>query len=228
MNTGPMSQENYKVKGLPTYLVLDTSGSMKPHEQVLNNTLMEIYDTIDTSPQVSEFIHLSVISFNTQAHVVTAMEDLDDIQTLPTVSCGGMTNYGLMLELVRSRIEADVRAMAHRGLKVLRPVVFLLTDGFPSDHPGWLDQLADLTDREWKAHPNIITYGFGDATEAVLSRIANVAAFTAEQGADNRAALSEALTSLLNSLVASAKAEEMQVPESVKGYRSIPLEYVDG
>jgi len=210
MNTGPMSQENYKVKGLPTYLVLDTSGSMKPHEQVLNNTLMEIYDTIDTSPQVSEFIHLSVISFNTQAHVVTAMEDLDDIQTLPTVSCGGMTNYGLMLELVRSRIEADVRAMAHRGLKVLRPVVFLLTD------------------REWKAHPNIITYGFGDATEAVLSRIANVAAFTAEQGADNRAALSEALTSLLNSLVASAKAQEMQVPESVKGYRSIPLEYVDG
>jgi uncharacterized protein YegL len=220
-------RENYKIKGLPTYLVLDTSGSMAPYEQMLNDTLMDIYDTIDTSPQVSEFIHLSVISFNTQPHVVTAMEDLDDVQNLPTVSCGGMTNYGLMFELARGRIEADVRSMASKGLKVLRPVIFLLTDGVPSD-PGWRDQLAELTDRSWKAHPNIITYGFGDASEDVLGGIATVAAFAAEKGADNRAALSEALTSMLSSLVASAKAHDFQVPEVVKGYRSIPVEYVDG
>jgi uncharacterized protein YegL len=226
MNTQP-GTENYKVKGLPTYLVLDTSGSMTPHERMLNNTLMDIYDTIDTSPQVAEFIHLSVISFNTQPHVVTAMEDLDDVQSLPTVSCGGMTNFGLMFELVRGRIEADVRAMASKGLKVLRPVVFLLTDGVPSD-PDWQDQLAELTDRSWKTHPNIITYGFGDAREDVLGRIANIAAYAAEKGADNRAALSEALTSMLSSLVASAKTHDFEVPQVVKGYRSIPVEYVDG
>ena len=228
MNAQPGSQENYKVKGLPTYLVLDTSGSMEPHEQLLNDTLMHIYDTIDTSPQVSEFIYLSVISFNTQPHVITAMEDMDDVQSLPTVSCGGMTNFGLMFELIHSRIEADVRAMANKGLKVLRPVVFLLTDGIPSDDPGWQDQLAELTDRSWKTHPNIITYGFGDAREDVLRRTANIAAFVAEKGADNRAALAEALTSMLNSLVASAKTQDFQVPEVVKGYRSIPVEYVDG
>jgi uncharacterized protein YegL len=228
VDTEATRQDNYKIKGLPAYLVLDTSGSMKPHEQMLNDTLMEIYDTVDTSPQVSEFIHLSVISFNTQAHVVTAMEDLDDVQSLPTVSCGGLTNFGLMFELIRSRIEADVPAMARKGLKVLRPVVFLLTDGIPSDDPDWRIQLDELTDASWKAHPNIITYGFGAAREDVLSRIANIAAFAAEKGSDNRTALAEALTSLLNSLVASAKTKNFQVPEVVKGYRSIPLEYVDG
>lgn len=228
MNAQAGSQENYKVKGLPTYLVLDTSGSMDPYEQLLNDTLMQIYDTIDTSPQVSEFIHLSVISFNTQPHVVMGMEDLDDVQSLPTVSCGGMTNFGLMFELIRNRIEADVRAMASKGLRVLRPVVFILTDGIPSDDPSWQDQLAELTDRSWKAYPNIITYGFGNAREDVLGRIANIAAFAAEKGADNRAALAEALTSMLNSLVASAKTRDFQVPEEVKGYRSIPVEYVDG
>lgn len=222
------SQENYKIKGLPTYLVLDTSGSMEPHQQLLNDTLMHIYDTIDVSPQVSEFIHLSVISFNTQPHVVMTMEDLDDVQNLPTVSCGGMTNFGLMFELVRNRIEADVRAMANKGLRVLRPVVFLLTDGIPSDDPGWQDQLAELTDRSWKTYPNIITYGFGAARESVLGRIANIAAYAAEEGVDNRAALAEALTSMLNSLVASARTQDFQVPEKVKGYRSIPVEYVDG
>lgn len=228
MNTEQASRGQYRVQGLPTYVVLDTSGSMKPYENMLNETLMHIYDTMDTSPQVSEFVHLSVISFNTQPHVVVAMEELDELQNLPVVNCYGKTNFGLMFELVRERIESDIPAMARKGLRVLRPVVFLLTDGKPSDEPEWREGLEELTDRDWKAHPNIITYGFGEAKEEILGRIANIAAFAAEKGVDNRTALARALASLLNSLVASAKKKQFQIPEEVEGYRSIPIEYVDG
>jgi uncharacterized protein YegL len=224
------SVARYKTKGLPAYLVLDTSYSMSTFEQLLNATLLHIYDTLFVSPQTSEFIHLSVISFNTQAHVVTPMTDIEDLQSLPTVVCAGATNFVPMFELVRGQIDSDVRALSDAGVEVLRPVVFLLTDGAPTDKPAgaWQEGLKLLHDRSWKPYPHIISYGFGAAGEQVLSRISTVAAYLAEgDAAATGAALSEALASLLNSLVASAKARQLQVPEEVKGYKSIPLEHVN-
>ena len=47
MSSDQRGQDGYKTQGLPTYVVLDTSGSMAPHEQLLNDTLMHIYDTIE-------------------------------------------------------------------------------------------------------------------------------------------------------------------------------------
>jgi uncharacterized protein YegL len=227
MSFDQRSQEIYRSQGLPTYVVLDTSGSMTPHEQLLNDTLMHIYDTIDLAPQVSEFVHLSIISFNNEPHLVTSMTDLDNVTSLPTVTCGGRTNFAPMFRMVRSRIENDVPQLASKGIKVLRPVVFLLTDARPTDRDQWRDALAEVTDNGWKPHPYIITYGFGDASDDVLSSIANVAAFVAEKDISNQGALAGALNSMLNSLVASAKAGELQIPEKVEGYRTIPREYVE-
>ncbi|MDX3532182.1 VWA domain-containing protein [Streptomyces sp. ID05-39B] len=219
----------FKTKGLPAYLVLDTSTSMKPYERLLNETLLTIYDTLYTTPQLSEFIHLSVVSFNTMPHVVASMTDIEALESLPTVSCGGWTNVGPMCELLRARITEDVSALAGDGVQVLRPVVFLLTDGLPTDKPSgaWKQHLDALQDRSWKPWPHIITYGFGDASESVLSTIATAAAYIAEDpGGDNGEALSQAMSSLLNSLVASARAQSLQVPEEVAGYRTLPTDYV--
>jgi uncharacterized protein YegL len=229
MSGDQRSQDGYRSQGLPTYVVLDTSGSMTPHEQLLNDTLMHIYDTIDLTPQVSEFVHLSIVSFNNEPHLVTSMTDLDNVTTLPTVTCGGRTNFAPMFRMVRSLVESDVPQLASKGIRVLRPVIFVLTDACPTDpDPAqWRDALAELTDKGWKPHPYIITYGFGEASEAVLGSIANVAAFAAEKGTSNQGALAGALNSMLNSLVASAKAGELQIPEKVEGYRTIPREYVE-
>jgi uncharacterized protein YegL len=231
VNQSPEFAADFKSKGLPAYLVLDTSGSMKRYEELLNSTLLNIYDTLFTSPQTSEFIHLSVISFNTQAHLVTPMTDIEELQSLPTVTCEGLTNLGPMMQLLRTRITDDVRALSEAGTQVLRPVVFLLTDGVPTDQPAgsWQQDLDELRNPAWRLYPHIITYGFGAASEAVLQKISTVAAFVAEEGVQNTSdALSAALTSLLNSLVASARVRQLQVPEEVKGYRSVPLDFVDG
>ncbi|MCX4822173.1 VWA domain-containing protein [Streptomyces sp. NBC_01142] len=220
----------FRSKGLPAYVVLDTSGSMKPYEQLLNATLLKIYDTLYTSPQLSEFIHLSVLSFNTRPHVVTAMTDIEALESLPTVTCEGLTNLGPMLQVLRDRIADDVRELSQAGTQVLRPVVFLLTDGAPTDKPSgaWQQDLDRLVDPAFKPRPNIITYGFGAASEAVLRTVATVAAYLAEDDAQSTGdALSEAMSSLLNSLVASARVQKLQVPEEVKGYRSVPLDFVD-
>lgn len=229
MNPNAELAAPYKSKGLPAYLVLDTSWSMQDFEKLLNDTLLHIYDTLFTSPQTSEFIHLSVVSFNTQAHVVTPMTDIEELQSLPTVTCSGLTNFLPMFELVRSQIDSDVRTLADGGTEVLRPVMFLLTDGAPTDEPpgAWQEGLKLLHDHDWKPWPHIITYGFGGASVNVLRQVSTVAAYLAESDAEGTAeALSAALASLLNSLVASAKARQLQVPEEVKGYKSVPLDYV--
>jgi uncharacterized protein YegL len=219
----------YQAKGLPAYLVLDTSSSMKPFEQLLNTTLLDIYDVLYGTPQISEFIHLSVISFNTTAVVVTPMTDIEELENLPTVTCNGATNLSPMFQLLRTRITEDVQALTASGTKVLRPVAFVLTDGEPTDKPedSWQADLDRLRDPGWKLRPQLITYGFGYAREKVLKRIATIGCYLAEDGIQmNAEAVSAALTSLLNSLVASANARQLQVPESVMGYRSIPMDYV--
>jgi uncharacterized protein YegL len=127
----------------------------------------------------------------------------------------------------RSQIETDVRLLANKDIKVLRPVAFILTDANPTDRAEWRGALAELTDKSWKPHPYIITYGFGEAAEEVLSAIANVAAFVAEKRTSEQRALAEALKSMLNSLVATATAGNIQIPEKVEGYRAIPREFVE-
>jgi hypothetical protein len=228
--TNPNATTDTRAQGLPTYLVLDVSKSMKAHEPVLNRTLEEIINTLYSSPRISEFIHLSIITFSTRPHVVLGMTEIAKLTGLPTVECRGSTHFTPLFELLHDRIELDLPRLTAAGVRSLRPVVFLLTDGAPADRPPerWADAFGALIDREWPLHPHVITYGFGEAVESVLKRMATAAAFVADPfGGTDTQALTSALNNMLNSLVATAQAQAMQVPAQVSGYRSLPLEYVE-
>ncbi|WP_066371998.1 vWA domain-containing protein [Herbidospora mongoliensis] len=219
------------MKGMPTYVVLDTSGSMQAFEELLNNTLTEIVDTLYTSPAMADFIHLSILSFNSSPHVVMDMTEITQLTALPNVTCSGRTNFAPMFRLVKERISKDVPALKARGIKVTRPVIFLLTDGIPTDKPDteWRTSHAELTDRNWPPYPHVITYGFGNASESVLKTISTLAAYIAYNSNDEetKSALAAALNSLLNSLITSAEKQQLAVPEEVKGFRTVPLDYID-
>jgi uncharacterized protein YegL len=228
--TGRAEQrETGRRKGLPTYLVLDTSGSMKPFEQLLNATLTEVVDTLYASPRVAEFIHLSIVSFNTRPHVVLPMTDISQLTGLPVVECQGRTQYGAMFDLLRDRIDGDIGGLQAGGVQAYRPVVFLLTDGIPSDGGTWRSSFAALRDPGWRRRPGLVSYGFGTASEAVLEEVSTLAAYIAEPGREeeNKKALSRALTSVMRTLVASASAQQLQLPHEVEGYKSVPLEFAD-
>lgn len=214
-------------KCLPTYLVIDVSGSMKPHESALNNTLRHLHSTLSFSPRVSEFAHISIVAFSSQPWVVLEMIDLEYVPGMPEVSCDGGTNYRDTFDLVRQRIDVDVPKLIAAGKVVLRPCVFFLTDGGPTDR-GWEAAFARLVDKSWKRRPHVVTYGFGDASEQVLRQVATKAAFLAEgSGAAQDKALADAIDSMLNSLVSSASAGALQIPVTAAGYRTIELEIMD-
>lgn len=215
-----------KQKCLPTYLVVDASASMQPFEGLLNHTLDQVHTTLSQSPRISEFAYMSIVAFASRPQVVIEMTDLENVPVMPQVVCSGGTDYGAVFTLLRQRIDADVDELNRQGRAVLRPAVFFLTDGAPTDR-NWEPAFRALADTGWKRHPHVITYGFGSAPEAVLSRVATKAAFLARPGVDHTEALTSAISSLLNSLVASSRVEALQIPQSAEGFVTLPIEYMD-
>src|SRR4051794_30601286 len=104
-----------RIKCLPTYIVLDTSGSMIPHATMLNTSLDHLFITAVKSPRVSEFANLSIITFNAAAHVVLPMMDIEEVTALPEVICNGGTFYSSAFRLIRDRINHDVPELISAG-----------------------------------------------------------------------------------------------------------------
>ncbi|MGW2372018.1 MULTISPECIES: vWA domain-containing protein [Kitasatospora] len=212
---------------LPTYVVIDASSSMKPHEAVLNATLSRLHYNLATNPRVSEFARVSVVAFSTDVHVVIPMSDMEQVPSMPEVICGGRTDYGKTFDRLRECIEQDVSSLRAQHYSVLRPTVFFLTDGGPTD-AGWRKSFRELVDRSRPRYPHVIAYGFGDAERGVLQEVATKALFIAD-GTDTESALSGAISGLLNTLIASSQTGQMQIATDVKGFEYVQVaqEYVD-
>lgn len=225
-----------RLKCLPTYIVLDTSTSMDDHVELLNNSLQDLHKVAYQDPQISEFAHISIIVFNTEAHLVLPMSDISQISQLPRVRCGGRTEYAKVFDLLRERIDADVPALRAADRLVLRPAVFFMTDGGPTDgfteqtrQPDeriWKASLSRLVDPNWERHPHVVTFGFGTANESVLGTVATLQAFIAEEGADQSEALTDVFTFLLRTLSISATQNNFVVPTAMEGYRAVELEEI--
>ena len=180
-----------KLKCLPTYLVLDTSASMKDHTDLLNESLRSVHRAAYHNPRISEFAHMSIVSFNTDAHLALPMTNIRQVTKLPLVSCSGMTEYAKAFDLIRERIDVDIPALNAMNRRVLRPAVFFMTDGAPSDgakpgdpkvtpdHRVWQQALSRLIDPAWERRPHIITFGFGQANASILGQVATLQAFAA-------------------------------------------------
>ncbi|MER5437550.1 VWA domain-containing protein [Streptomyces sp. NPDC002790] len=212
---------------LPTYVVIDASSSMKQHEAVLNATLARLHYNLATNPRVSEFARVCVVAFSTDVHVVIPMSDMEQVPVMPEVICGGRTEYGKTFDRVRECIEQDVSDLRTQNLDVLRPTVFFLTDGVPTD-AHWRDPFRTLVNRDWPRHPHVIAYGFGGAQRDVLEQVATKALFIAD-GSDTESALSAAITGLLNTLIASSQSGHMRIDTNVQGFNYVEVaqEYVD-
>lgn len=157
---------------LPVYLILDTSGSMmgEPIEAVKNGVQL-LVSTLRQDPYALETAYLSVIGFGSSASVLVPLTELSAFQP-PALAASGTTSLGEALKLLGTRIDAEVGRTTADTKGDWKPLVFLMTDGSPTD--DWKAGLADLRTRKTGA---IIACAAGPgagAAESVLKEITEI------------------------------------------------------
>ncbi len=130
---------------LPVYLLLDCSGSMtgEPIEAVRQGIKALVSD-LRADPQALETAYLSIITFNSSAYQ-TPLEDLASFVE-PSIVASGSTALGDALRVLNRSIDTDLRRGSETQRGDYRPVVFLLTDGQPTD--DWERHADELKSRK--------------------------------------------------------------------------------
>lgn len=123
------------MRRLPVYFLLDTSGSMNGEPiQALNNALSGMINSLRSDAQASETLWISIITFDREVKEVVPLTELPAFQ-LPEIMCpsSGPTNTGMALELLHKKVKNEVKKGTPNQKGDWRPLLFIFTDGKPSD-----------------------------------------------------------------------------------------------
>lgn len=205
---------------LPFYVLADVSYSMTqepPHGDgatpltAVNQIVPALKDALDENPILSDKIRFALVDFSDDARTQIPLCDLSKVDnaSVPALVARGGTSYAAAFASIRQQIDSDVRQLKADGHKVHRPAVFFLTDGEPSDEEqAWQQAFADLTDSGFKARPNVIPFGVGDAKKVMLDKLVypqgKMRSFVAKDGANPADAIRSMAEVLISSVIASA------------------------
>lgn len=128
------------MRRLPVFLVLDVSESMvgKPLKQ-MEDGLERIVNTLRQDPHALETVHIAVIAFAGKADALTPLVDLMHFYP-PKLPVGAGTAFGEALTVLMNQIDEHVVQTTAEVRGDWKPVVFLITDGKPTDHPDYAIQ----------------------------------------------------------------------------------------
>ncbi|MFM0520959.1 MULTISPECIES: VWA domain-containing protein [Caballeronia] len=120
---------------LPVYILLDTSGSMRGEPILSVNVGMQaMIGALRQDPFALESVHVSIITFDIEAREYLPLTPLDQVSLGEiTAPDAGATFMGAALELLIERVDRDVKRTTAASKGDWRPLLFVMTDGSPSD-----------------------------------------------------------------------------------------------
>lgn len=148
------------MRRLPVYLLIDCSESMVG--DAINSVqvgLETLLSTLRSDPHALETAYVSVITFSDEANQIIPLTELTEIQT-PRLTASAGTSLGKAFSLLRNCIEGEVRKSTPSQKGDYRPLVFLLTDGQPTDDWRTVKESVDRLTKPRIA--NFYAIGCGD------------------------------------------------------------------
>jgi uncharacterized protein YegL len=122
----------------------------------------------------------------------------------------GQTRLGKCVDEISVIIRRDIDRLRAEGRTVLRPVLFFITDGRPTD--AWRRRLTTFLDRTANpAAPNVIAFGVGNANEETISTIGRQRAMMARTTESVPAALRAVIRSLTQTIVGSLRDPQLRL-----------------
>lgn len=171
------------MRRLPVFLLLDVSDSMAGEaHRLLQLGLEKLAKSLRQDPHALETVYLSVIAFAGRVRTLAPLIDLPTFYT-PRLPIGSGTSLGLALTHLMAEIDRQVVATTATRRGDWKPIVYLLTDGKPTDD---YRAAVERWQRDYAKRAMMIAVGLGAyADTALLSTFANeVLRYNGEDEAD--------------------------------------------
>ena len=147
------------MRKLPIYFLVDISESMvgTPIEQVQEG-MRTIIQNLRVDPYALETVYVSIIGFAGKAKMLSPLTELYKFYP-PTFPIGGGTSLGAGLEALMNDIDASVQksTLEHKG--DWKPIIFLFTDGNPTDNYA---AAFKRWNEKYRKHCNLVAVSIGD------------------------------------------------------------------
>lgn len=149
------------MRRLPIYFLIDVSESMvgEPIDQVQDG-IATIIKELKTDPYALETVWVSIIGFAGKSKVITPLQDVI-IFYPPKIPIGSGTSLSKGLEELMNAIDKDVVKTTYERKGDWKPIVFLFTDGIPTDNT---DKAIERWNTNYKGKTNLIIISIGDNT----------------------------------------------------------------
>ena len=147
------------MRRLPIYFLIDVSESMvgEPIEQVQNG-IRNIIQDLRTDPYALETVFVSVIVFAGKARTITPLTELYKFYP-PTLPIGGGTSLGYAMDFLMNDIDSSVQKTTLEVKGDWKPIIFLFTDGTPTDNPS---RAFQRWNDKYRRGCNLVAVSIGD------------------------------------------------------------------
>lgn len=156
------------MRRLPVYFLIDVSESMvgDPIKQV-EDGMRTIISELRTDPYALETAYISIIVFAGRALELTPLEELYKFYP-PKFPIGGGTSLSAAMETLMDHLDSDLVKTTEAEKGDWKPIVFLFTDGTPTD--DWQRALKRWNDH-YRRRASLVAISIGNNCDtSVLGR----------------------------------------------------------
>jgi uncharacterized protein YegL len=155
------------LRRLPVYILVDCSGSMSGDAvEAVDQGFRNLKARLTGDPHTAEIVWMSFVVFDSIPRQLIPLTPVEHCRA-PVPAANGSSNLGRAFSFLVKRFEGEVRRHAPAQKGDWKPLVFLMTDGKPTD--GWENRAEEL-----KSRANLIVFGVGNqVNKGILRKMAD-------------------------------------------------------